>query len=156
MGESPVQQATRLAQEKALKVAESVVEALVIGSDQVVEMNGTILGKPGTHERAIRQLQQLSGQCVHFHTGLAVVNSVNSRQQSDCISVDVHFRELSDDEIHRYLDKEKPYNCAGSFKSESLGIALVTAIEGPDPSALMGLPLVRLREMFAEEGLNIP
>ena len=146
----------RLAEAKAEKVASLVSEALIIGSDQVATLAGKILGKPGGYEQANRQLTKMSGRCVSFYTGLCVFNSISGKKQSACILNDVHIRQLSAQEIDRYLISEEPYQCAGSFKSEALGITLIEQIDGPDPTALIGLPLIKLSEMLRNEKYNLP
>ena len=145
----------RLAQKKAMAVAETHPDALIIGSDQVATVAGRILGKPGSHERAVEQLMQASGQRVTFFTGLSLYNSRTRHMQSCCEPFHVLFRSLQKPEIENYLDKEKPYNCAGSFKSEGLGICLFERLEGKDPNALIGLPLIRLIDMLRSEGVDI-
>lgn len=154
--ETPRQLVLRLSAAKAARVAETAPSALVIASDQVAELDGAVLIKPGNRERAREQLQTLSGREVRFLTGICVLNTATQRSQSDCITVLVTFRELAEAEIERYLDREQPWDCAGAFKSESLGIALLHAMEGPDPTALIGLPLIRLAEMLRQEGLSLP
>ncbi|MET0050226.1 MAG: Maf family nucleotide pyrophosphatase [Candidatus Thiodiazotropha sp.] len=145
----------RLAVEKAKAVAESHPDALIIGSDQVATLQGRILGKPGNHERAVEQLKSASGHRVTFSTGLCVYNSRTGELQSRCEHFHVHFRNLQAYEIEHYLRKEQPYQCAGSFKSEGLGICLFERLEGDDPNTLIGLPLIRLIEMLRCEGLDI-
>lgn len=156
LAESPTEQVIRLAIAKAGKVSEREAEALIIGSDQLAVLAGSILGKPGSHSLATQQLQAMRGQSVCFYTGLCVLNTVTAKVQYDCIAVDVKFRDYSDELIERYLLAEQPYHCAGSFKSEQLGIILVERIECLDPTALIGLPLIRLSEMLANEGVVIP
>lgn len=153
--ESPTEQVKRLAIAKARKVSERQAEALIIGSDQLAVLNGSILGKPGCHSLAAQQLQAMKGQSVRFYTGVCVLNTVTANVQYDCIAVEVKFRDYSDELIERYLLAERPYHCAGSFKSEQLGIILVESIECPDPTALIGLPLIRLSEMLTNEGVVI-
>ncbi|MFP3874329.1 MAG: Maf family protein, partial [Thiohalophilus sp.] len=143
-GESAGQLVRRLAEAKARAVAEQFPEALIIGSDQVAVIDNTILGKPGSHDRAIEQLRAASGQTVTFLTGLCLYNSRTGHAQCDVLPFKVHFRQLDDSQIENYLQKEQPYNCAGSFKSEGLGIALFDKLEGDDPNTLIGLPLIRL------------
>ncbi len=128
---------------------------LIIGSDQLAVVNGTVLGKPGNHDNAVKQLQQTSGQTVHFYTGLCLLNSESGKLQSEVVPFDVVFRELSDSEIENYLKAEKPYHCAGSFKSEGLGIALFERLVGDDPNTLIGLPLIRLIRMLKNEQVNV-
>lgn len=155
-GESPQSLVCRLAEEKALAVATDFPDSLIIGSDQVACIDGDILGKPGNRERAIEQLRRASGKHVTFHTGLCLLNSASGQQQSLCEPFHVHFRVLEQQQIERYLDAEEPYNCAGSFKSEGLGIALFEHLEGNDPNTLIGLPLIRLVSMLAKEGVTVP
>jgi septum formation protein len=155
-GESPLALAQRLALAKARAVAAQRPEAVVIGSDQVADLHGEPLGKPGTHERAVAQLQRMNGQTVLFHTALAVVCQATGFEQLDCASVRVVFRTLSDAEIERYLRAETPYDCAGSAKSEGLGIALLESIDNDDPTALVGLPLIRTARMLRHAGLQLP
>lgn len=153
--ESPTEQVKRLTIAKARKVSERQAEALIIGSDQLAVLNGSILGKPGCHSLAAQQLQVMKGQSVRFYTGVCVLNTVTANVQYDCIAVEVKFRDYSDELIERYLLAERPYHCAGSFKSEQLGIILVESIECPDPTALIGLPLIRLSEMLTNEGVAL-
>lgn len=154
-GETPAALVTRLAQAKALKVAASGSDLLVIGSDQVAVLNGSIVTKPGSHVNAVAQLRAASGQCVRFLTGICVVNSTTGNRQTDCVVTEVYFQDLSEQEIESYLLREQPYDCAGSFKSEQLGIALVKKMVGTDPSAIIGLPLIRLCDMLRKEGVNL-
>jgi len=154
--ETPTQLVERLSICKAKKVAEAHPAALIVGSDQVACVEQQILGKPHTHEKAVEQLRFLSGKTVSFHTGLCLFNSETGNTQSTVEVFKVHFRTLSDDQIERYLQNEHPYNCAGSFKSEALGISLFKKLEGDDPNTLIGLPLIRLVEFLSNEGLQIP
>ena len=131
-------------------------EAIVIGSDQVADLDGEPIGKPGTHERAVTQLRRMSGHTVIFHTALAVVWQASGFEQQDLAPVEVRFRDLADDEIERYLRAEQPYDCAGSAKSEGLGIALLDAIVSDDPTALVGLPLIRTARLLRAAGLVLP
>ncbi len=147
---------TRLAISKAHAVETGHPDALIIGSDQVAVCNHQILGKPGNHANAILQLQQLSGQCVTFHTGLCLLDTGRQRLWSDRIDFHVSFRELDEQQIERYLLADTPYNCAGSFKSEGLGISLFRRMEGDDPTALIGLPLIRLTDWLNEAGMAVP
>lgn len=151
-GESPRQLVLRLAQAKAQALAEAYPEHLIIGSDQVCVLDGRITGKPHTEENAHRQLRAASGHVVTFYTGLALYNSASGHLQTECEPFDVHFRTLSDGEISRYIQKEQPLNCAGSFKSEGLGIALFERLDGRDPNTLIGLPLIALCKMLRHEG----
>jgi septum formation protein len=136
-------------------IARFAQNALIIGSDQTVVLGERILGKPGNHENAVRQLSEMSGQCVVFLTGIALLNSATGYIQVDIVPYTVHFRTLTAAQIENYLRKEPAYQCAGSFKSEALGVALMERMEGDDPSALIGLPLIRLIRMLEAEGLNI-
>lgn len=155
-GESPVTLVSRLAQEKAASTSRIYPDALIIGSDQVAVCGRHILNKPGDHEQARTQLQRLSGHNVRFHTGLCVYNGSTGSVQVDSITFKVKFRKLVPVEIERYLAAERPYACAGSFKAEGLGISLLTCMQGDDPTALIGLPLIRLCEMLRNEGLILP
>jgi MAF protein len=154
-GETPQQLVQRLACDKAAAVAGNLTEGLVIGSDQVAVIDGKILGKPGDHETARQQLTNASGNTVIFYTGLCLVNAATGHQQVDVVPFHVSFRELSQQQIENYLQREQPYNCAGSFKSEGLGISLFQRMQGDDPNTLVGLPLIRLIDMLAQEGLDI-
>ena len=155
-GETPQATAERLAVEKARAVAGQFEDALIIGSDQVAHMGDTRFGKPGTIERAIAQLKSMSGRTVIFHTALAVLNTRSGRVQLDAVPTEVRFRSLTDDEIVRYVNKERPLDCAGSAKSEGLGITLLDALSGDDPNALVGLPLIALARMLRNEGIALP
>lgn len=154
--EAPRTLALRLALAKARAVAAQHPEAVVIGSDQVADLHGQSLGKPGTHERATAQLQQMSGQTVVFQTAVAVVCAATGFEQVDLAAVEVRFRTLGSAEIERYLRAEQPYDCAGSAKSEGLGISLLDAILSDDPTALVGLPLIRTCRMLRAAGLSLP
>ncbi|WP_066269435.1 Maf family nucleotide pyrophosphatase [Hydrogenophaga palleronii] len=154
-GESPASLSLRLALAKARDVAQRHPEAVVIGSDQVADLHGEPLGKPGTHERAVAQLQRMRGQTVVFHTALAVVCQASGFERSDIAAVRVVFRNLDDGEIERYLRAEQPYDCAGSAKSEGLGIALLERIDNDDPTALIGLPLIRTCQMIRAAGVQL-
>ena len=154
-GETPEQIARRLALAKARAVAQKFPHAVVIGSDQVADLAGTPLGKPGTHERAVAQLRAMRGQTVIFQTARAVVCAETGFEQSDLAAVRVVFRDLSDDEIEHYLRAEQPYDCAGSAKSEGLGIALLERIDNDDPTALVGLPLIRTCRMIRAAGVTL-
>ncbi|HMS27129.1 MAG TPA: Maf family nucleotide pyrophosphatase [Burkholderiaceae bacterium] len=153
--EGSMQLAQRLALAKAKAVAVKNPNAVVIGSDQVADLNGMSLGKPGNFERALAQLRQMSGQVVVFHTALAVVCITTGFEQVDTASVRVRFRVLGDAEIETYLRLEQPYDCAGSAKSEGLGIALLESIDNDDPTALVGLPLIRTCKLLRAAGLKI-
>ncbi|WP_456415081.1 Maf family protein [Thiolapillus sp.] len=146
----------RLAREKARAVAKQYPRALIIGSDQVACLDEHILGKPGNRENAIAQLGAMSGKRICFHTGLCLYNSESGNTQLLCEDYLVHFRSLGSEQIERYVNAEKPFNCAGSFKSEGLGITLFRKLEGDDPNTLIGLPLIRLVEMLAREGIELP
>lgn len=154
-GESPQELVTRLSENKAKAVAENFTDSLIIASDQIAVFNGEILGKPGNHEKATQQLVKLSGNTVIFYTGLCLFNTDTTAMQIDVIPFKVIFRKLTVEQIENYLNKEQPYDCAGSFKSEGLGVALFERLEGDDPSALVGLPLIRLCKMFEQESINI-
>ncbi|WJM85742.1 nucleoside triphosphate pyrophosphatase [Dickeya chrysanthemi] len=153
-GENAVSLVRRLAISKARALANRYPNHLIIGSDQVCVLEGAITGKPHTPENAIRQLQQASGQCITFYTGLALFNSSTAHLQSVVEPFDVYFRTLSTREIERYVDIEQPLDCAGSFKSEGLGITLFDRLSGRDPNTLIGLPLITLLELLREEGVN--
>lgn len=153
-GEQALQLALRLSEEKARAVALNHPEAWVIGSDQTLALDDEILGKPGTHENAVAQLRRLSGQTVHFHSSLCLISG--AAVQTDVASIKVKFRELELAEIEAYLAKEPAYDCAGSCKAEGLGITLVESIQSDDPTALIGLPLIRLRRMLDKAGYQIP
>ena len=155
-GEAPRALALRLALAKARAVAAQHPDAVVIGSDQVADLAGDPLGKPGTHERATAQLQRMRGHTVVFQTAVAVVCQATGFEQVDLAPVEVRFRDLSDAEIERYLRAEEPYDCAGSAKSEGLGISLLDAIVSDDPTALVGLPLIRTARMLRAAGLTLP
>lgn len=146
----------RLAVAKARSVARAHPEALIIGSDQVAVLDQHILGKPGDRERAVAQLRAASGRTVRFLTGLCLYNSALGREQVEMVPYSVTFRALDDKRIERYVDREQPMNCAGSFKSEGMGIALFERMEGADPTALIGLPLITLVTMLASEGVTLP
>lgn len=154
-GEKPAELALRLAIAKARDVAQRHSQAVVIGSDQVADLAGEPLGKPGTHERAVAQLRRMRGQTVVFQTALAVVCQATGFEHSDIAAVRVVFRDLSDGEIERYLRAERPYDCAGSAKSEGLGIALLERIDNDDPTALVGLPLIRTCRMIRAAGVRL-
>lgn len=155
-GEAPGTLALRLALAKAQAVAAQFPNAVVIGSDQVADLNGQPLGKPLVHDKAVRQLRAMSGQTVQFHTAVAVVCQASGFVQSDTAVVRTVFRALNDAEIERYLRAEEPYDCAGSAKSEGLGITLLDAIESDDPTALIGLPLIRTARLLRAAGVVLP
>lgn len=154
-GETPKDLALRLALAKARVVAAAHPDAVVIGSDQVADLAGQPLGKPGEHARAVSQLRQMRGQTVIFQTALAVVCLATGFEQVDLAAVRVVFRDLSDDEIEAYLLAEKPYDCAGSAKSEGLGITLLESIDNDDPTALIGLPLIRTSRLLRLAGVKL-
>ena len=153
--ESPAELARRLAEAKAAAVARRHPDAVVIGSDQVADLEGEPLGKPGTHANAVAQLRRMSGRTVVFQTALSVMCEASGFAQHDLAPVRVRFRELGDAEIEAYLHAENPYDCAGSAKSEGLGIALLDAIESDDPTALVGLPLIRTCRMLRAAGVQL-
>jgi len=156
-GEAAIDLVKRLAEEKARALAASHPDHLIIGSDQVAALSdGQILGKPHDLPRAQQQLRSASCSSVTFLTGLALLNTHNGNCQVDCIAFTVHFRQLSDERILRYLQREQPFDCAGSFKSEGLGISLFSSTEGEDATSLIGLPLIRLVDMLLNEGVEIP
>jgi MAF protein len=154
-GETPEQLVKRLAEAKARAVAETYPGALVIGSDQVAVLDNQILGKPGNHETAVQQLSNASGKKVLFLTGLCLLNVETGKTQINVDKFSVEFRQLTSSQIENYLQREKPYNCAGSFKSEGLGISLFKKMDGDDPNALIGLPLISLINMLSAEGLDV-
>lgn len=154
-GETPEATALRLSEAKARAVAERFPQALIIGSDQVAVLDGNIYGKPGTHERAVMQLRTMRGRTVNFFTGLCLFNAASGQAHLCGIPTLVTFRDLSDAEIENYLQRERPYNCAGSAKSEGLGIAVIARIQGDDPNALIGLPLIALCNLLRAEGVSL-
>ena len=155
-GETPLLLAKRLALAKANAVADRHPDAVVIGSDQVADLHGEALGKPGNHARATQQLKAMSGQLVIFHTAVAVVYKEQACTLEAVSQIRVQFRTLTDDEIDRYLRIEQPYDCAGSAKSEGLGISLLSQIDNDDPTALIGLPLIKTCEMLRTAGIQVP
>lgn len=155
-GEAPVARALRLAIAKAEAAAREYRNALVIGSDQVAEIDGLVLDKPGSAERARSQLAASSGRDVHFHTALCLLDSRDGRRYTHIDHTRVRFRELDPAEIARYVEREQPLDCAGSFKCEGLGISLFQAIDNHDPSALIGLPLIALARMLRGAGIELP
>lgn len=155
-GETPRALAERLAGAKAADVAARYPDALVIGSDQSAGVGDRILGKPGTHQRAVEQLSALSGQSVVFHTGLCLIDTASGREWLGTVPYTVHVRALDHAEIERYLRLEQPYDCSGSFKSEGLGVSLFRGMEGDDPTSLVGLPLIRLCAWLREAGMLVP
>jgi septum formation protein len=154
-GEPPMQTALRLAAGKAAAAMPVSSRALVIGSDQVAVLNEQRIGKPGDHAAALKQLQAMRGRLVVFHTALCLLNTVSGRKQVENVPTRVFFRNFSDTQIEHYLRAEQPYDCAGSAKIEGLGIALVERIESDDPTALIGLPLMKLATMLQNEGLEV-
>lgn len=154
-GEDIESMVLRLACAKAAAVADRHPHSLIIGSDQSAVINGEKLSKPGNFENAARQLSRASGQKVTFHTGLCLLNTTDGTVQKNCVPYSVVFKELTETMIENYLRKEEPYNCAGSFKSEALGIALFERFEGDDPNALIGLPLIELVNFLGNEGVSI-
>lgn len=153
LGETPEATALRLSEAKARAVATLYPDALIIGSDQVACLEGRIFGKPGNHDNAVTQLKTMRGRTVVFFTGLCLLNATTGKAHVRGIPTRVTFRSLSDDEIENYLRKEQPYNCAGSAKSEGLGIALIAKMEGEDPNALIGLPLIALCDLLKLESV---
>jgi septum formation protein len=154
-GEAPAGTAFRLARAKAQSVASAHPNALIIGSDQVADFRGQTVGKPGTHAAALAQLSALSGQTVIFHTGLALLDAATGACQTSLVDVRSVFRHLSAAEIDAYVSREQPYDCAGSVRSEALGIALFERIESDDPTALIGLPLIQLTSMLRAAGVPV-
>jgi septum formation protein len=154
-GESAEQTSWRLAQVKAQVVAKRFPDALIIGSDQVALLDGKQIGKPLNHDNAVLQLRSMRGKTVTFYTALSLLNAASGEMQTDVAITRVGFRNLGDGEIERYLKKEQPYHCAGSAKSEGLGIALISRIEGDDPNALIGLPLILLVGMLEKQGVRV-
>lgn len=153
--EKPHQTALRLSREKARKVADEYPHALVIGCDQVAVLDNTVLGKPLNHQNASKQLQLMRGREVTFYSALCLLNAASGNMQSEVVPTLVKFRDYSDQTIENYLTKDQPYQCAGSAKSEGLGIVLIERMLGEDPNALVGLPLIKLITMLSNEGLNI-
>lgn len=154
-GETPEATALRLSEDKSRAVAKQYPEALIIGSDQVAYLDGQVFGKPGTHENAVKQLRLMRGRTVNFYTGLCLLNAKTGKAQLRGVPTLVTFRNLTGDEIENYLRKEKPYACAGSAKSEGLGIAIIAKMEGEDPNALIGLPLITLCDLLRNENVFI-
>lgn len=155
-GEDAASLVKRLAAAKASALRNQFLQHMIIGSDQVAVLDGQIIGKPGNQQAAIEQLQAARGRSLTFYTGLCLLDSASRQAQVDCVPFTVHFRELSDAQIERYVSKEKPYDCAGSFKSEGLGISLFRATEGEDATSLVGLPLIRLCDMLNQAGIAVP
>ncbi len=154
-GESPKALSLRLSVEKAKAVAKNLTEGLIIASDQVAEVDGTALGKPHTKENAVKQLMSMSGKTVTFHTGLCLLNAQTGKHQALVEPFYVTFRDITEEQASNYVDKEDVLKCAGSFKSEALGIALFEKLEGEDPNTLIGLPLIKLNRMLENEGIDI-
>jgi len=154
-GETPEATALRLSEAKARAVADRFPGALIIGSDQVAVLDGCIYGKPGSHERAVAQLRTMRGRTVNFFTGLCLYDAASGEARVRGIPTLVTFRDLSDAEIENYLRREQPYNCAGSAKSEGLGIAVIARMQGDDPNALVGLPLIALCDLLREAGVAV-
>ena len=155
INEKPHETALRLAQDKAKKIGKKHPHALVIGCDQVATLDGIELGKPGNHQNATKQLQMMRGREVTFHSALCLYNTATGNMQAEVVPYLVRFRQLSDAQIDSYLTKEQPYHCAGSAKSEGLGITLIERMIGEDPNALIGLPLIKLITMLQNEGVHI-
>lgn len=153
--EAPEETALRLAQDKARKVAQANPDALIIGCDQVATLNGLQIGKPGNHENAVKQLQMMRGKTVIFHSALCLFNAKTGEMQAENVPFAVTFRMLADAQIERYLSLEHPYDCAGSAKSEGLGIAVIEKMTGDDPNALVGLPLIKLVSMLQHAGISV-
>jgi septum formation protein len=154
--EAPVATATRLAQAKARKIALAKPTALIIGSDQVALLDDAVLGKPGSHAAALRQLQAMRGKTTVFHTAICLYDAASDEMQCANVPTTVYMRELTDEAIERYLRQDQPYDCAGSAKIEALGIALVEKVESDDPTALIGLPLITLVTMLKRAGITVP
>lgn len=155
-GETPEQLTLRLALEKARALAGRFTDHLIIGSDQVLLLDGQAVSKPGSHAAAREQLRRCSSRTVQFTTSLCLLNSRTGKHQLTSEPFQVSFRELDDESIERYLQREQPYDCAGSFKAEGMGISLFSALRGDDPNSLIGLPLIKLCEMLRQEGLQLP
>lgn len=153
--EHPRDMVARLALAKAQAIAKRQPQALIIASDQCATLDNKIIGKPGEHAAAVQQLQDASGRSVTFYTSLCLYNSQNDEYELCVEPFHVHFRELNDSQIENYLQREQPYNCAGSFKSEGLGISLFERLEGDDPNTLIGLPLIKLIKMLGKQGIDV-
>ncbi|OGA32558.1 MAG: septum formation protein Maf [Betaproteobacteria bacterium RIFCSPLOWO2_12_FULL_64_23] len=153
--EAPQDTARRLAEAKARAVAARFPQAIIIGSDQVAVLEGKTLGKPGNHANALHQLKAMRGKEVVFHTALCLCNAASGQAQTRVVPVYVRLRDYSDAQIERYLQREQPYDCAGSARAEGLGIALIAGMRGNDPNALIGLPLIALTEMLAAQGVSV-
>ena len=154
-GETARELSLRLSAAKTRALADQYPDHLIIASDQAAQLGNTILGKPGTHNKAIEQLQACNNQSVTFYTGLCLLNTQTGKQQLDCVPFTVLFRELGTGQIENYIKREEPLDCAGSFKCEALGISLFQKMEGDDPSSLAGLPLIRLTDMLIQEGIPL-
>jgi MAF protein len=154
-GERPAALAERLARAKARAVAARFPDALVIGSDQVAVVDGSIAGKPGTRDATVAQLEHATGRNATFHTGLCLLDTRDGSEVAEVVDFTVRFRRLTRAQIEAYVERERPYDCAGGFRSEALGIALFEAMQGEDPSALVGLPLIRLTALLAERGVDV-
>jgi len=155
-GEAPAARAMRLAVAKSIDAGAGLADALVIGSDQVAELDGTLLEKPSSVERACAQLQACSGRAVSFHTALCVFDTRSGQRHTHLDLTRVYFRALQPDEISRYVEREQPLDCAGTFKCEGLGISLFERIDTSDPTALIGLPLIALAKLLREADLSVP
>jgi len=155
-GEAPATRATRLASAKATDAGVGLPDALIIGSDQVAELDGALLEKPGSAERAHAQLAACSGRAVNFHTALCLLDTRDGKQRTHVDLTRVRFRRLDAAEITRYIEREQPLDCAGSFKCEGLGISLFERIENSDPTALIGLPMIALAQLLRDAGINVP
>lgn len=156
LDETAAQTSTRLAIAKARVLADHYPSALIIGSDQVALLSGTQLGKPGSHDNAVTQLKNMRGQEVIFHTAVCLYNTATQHKQTEIVRDIVVFRDYTDEEIERYLQKEKPYNCAASTQIEALGITMVASVTSTDPTSLIGLPLITLTTMLKKEGVLLP
>lgn len=155
-GEPPEAYVARLSREKAAAVAARFPKALIIGSDQTAVLDGEVIGKPGDFDNARAQLLRASGRAVSFLTGLTLLDARDGKTQTEVVPFRVHFRQLEPEAVDRYLARERPFDCAGSFKSEGLGISLFERLEGDDPTALIGLPLIRLVSLLARAGVTVP
>ena len=154
-GESIEDMVKRLAESKAQALAKSHPDSLIIGSDQSASLNGQVLHKPGNFENAFEQLKAASGQTITFYTGLSLLNTQTQHVETICEPYTVKFRSLSNSEIEHYLNRDKPFNCAGSFKSEALGISLFESMQGDDPNTLIGLPLIQLCRMLKNQDMCV-
>ncbi len=153
--ETPNELVLRLAESKAREVSKSNPKAIIIGSDQIATCDGEIIGKPGSHEKAVEQLTKLTGKKIRFLTSLCVLDAEKNTLEVDVVPYTVYFKELNENMIKKYLQREPAYNCVGAFKSESYGIVLCSKLEGEDPTALIGLPLIRLTQMLENIGFEI-